>query len=70
MVGTRTDSVAHADRAPGPGPAHVRRPLVARDTWQMGFNPDRQHRRSPWDVVFVGAALAVAAALVLWAFLG
>jgi len=36
----------------------------------MGFNPDRQQRRSPWDVVFVGAALAVAAALVLWAFLG
>mgnify|MGYP003901284563 CR=1 FL=1 len=20
----------------------------------MGFNPDRQHRRSPWDFVFVG----------------
>lgn len=36
----------------------------------MGFNPDRQHRRSPWDLVFVGAALVVAGALVAWAFLG
>jgi hypothetical protein len=36
----------------------------------MGFNPEHQHRRSSWDVVFVGAALVIAAALVLWALLG
>lgn len=36
----------------------------------MGFNPERQHRRSGWDILFVGAALVVAAALVAWAFLG
>jgi hypothetical protein len=36
----------------------------------MGFNPERQHRRSPWDFVVVGAALFIAAALVAWAFLG
>ena len=42
---------------------------TCRDTETMGFNPERQHRRSPWDLVFVGAALLIAAALVLWAFL-
>jgi hypothetical protein len=36
----------------------------------MGFNPERTHRRSPWDLVFVGAALVVSAALVVWALLG
>jgi hypothetical protein len=36
----------------------------------MGFNPFRQHRRSPVDIVMVVAAFAVIAALVLWAFLG
>ncbi len=36
----------------------------------MGFNPNRQHRRSPWDYVFVAAALVAAAAVVAWAFLG
>lgn len=34
----------------------------------MGFNPHRTHRRSIWDYVFVGSAILVAAALVLWAF--
>jgi uncharacterized membrane protein YcjF (UPF0283 family) len=36
----------------------------------VGFNPERRHRRSWWDVVFVGAALAVSVALVLWAVVG
>jgi len=39
-----------------------------RDTGPMGFNPHRTHRRSIWDFVFVGSAIVVAAALVLWAF--
>lgn len=39
-------------------------------TVPMGFNPHRQHRRSVWDVAFVAAGLAAAAALVLWAVLG
>jgi hypothetical protein len=33
----------------------------------MGFNPHRQHRRSPLDFVMVGAALVVCLGLVLWA---
>lgn len=36
----------------------------------MGFNPNRVQRRSPWDYVFVGAALVVTAAVLLWALLG
>jgi hypothetical protein len=36
----------------------------------MGFNPHRVQRRSNWDYVFVGAAIAVCAALLVWAFLG
>lgn len=40
------------------------------DTSVMGFNPERTHRRSPWDYVFVGAALLVCVAVVLWAALG
>lgn len=36
----------------------------------MGFNPHRTQRRSPWDYVFVAAALLSAAALVLWALFG
>jgi hypothetical protein len=36
----------------------------------MGFNPHRQHRRSPLDYVMVAAALLVCLALVVWAFLG
>ncbi len=41
-----------------------------RDTGTVGFNPQRRHRRSPADVVFVVGALAVAVALLVWAFLG
>ena len=40
------------------------------DTWPMGFNPQRTHRRSPFDYVLVGAALAICLGLVLWAALG
>jgi hypothetical protein len=36
----------------------------------MGFNPHRQHRRSNFDYVMVGAAFAVCIALVLWAMFG
>jgi hypothetical protein len=36
----------------------------------MGLNPYRPQRRRPSDIVFVVAGLAVALALVLWAFLG
>jgi hypothetical protein len=36
----------------------------------VGFNPFRQHRRSPADYLMVAAALVVCAALVVWAFLG
>lgn len=32
----------------------------------MGFNPFRQHRRSPVDFVLLAAALAVTVLLVLW----
>jgi hypothetical protein len=40
------------------------------DTGHMGFNPFRQHRRSPADIVMVAAALLVCVALVAWALLG
>jgi hypothetical protein len=33
----------------------------------VGFNPFRQHRRSPVDYVVLAAALVVVLALVLWA---
>jgi hypothetical protein len=33
----------------------------------VGFNPFRQHRRSPVDYVLVAAALLVMVALLLWA---
>jgi hypothetical protein len=33
----------------------------------MGFNPFRQHRRSPVDLVLLAAALVVTVLLVLWA---
>jgi hypothetical protein len=36
----------------------------------MGFDPNRPHRRSPWDLLFVAAALLAAAAVVAWALLG
>ncbi len=36
----------------------------------MGFNPHRQHTRTPADYVLVAAAVVVCAALLAWAFLG
>jgi len=36
----------------------------------MGFNPHRQHQRSPADYVMVAAAVLACVALVAWAFLG
>jgi len=36
----------------------------------VGFDPNRTHRRRNSDYVFVAAAILVAVALVLWAFLG
>jgi hypothetical protein len=33
----------------------------------VGFNPFRQHRRSPVDYVLVAAALAAVVVLLLWA---
>ncbi len=40
------------------------------DNGPVGFNPHRKQRRSPADVVFVVAALAVAVGLLIWAVLG
>jgi hypothetical protein len=34
----------------------------------MGFNPFRQHRRSPADWAILAAALAAVVALLAWAF--
>ena len=69
------DSDALSSRAARPGSPRrecfvTRRRVRCPTPAAMGFNPERQHRRSPWDLVFVGAALLTAAALVLWAFLG
>jgi len=36
----------------------------------MGFNPHRRRVRRTSDYVFVVAGVAIALALVLWAFLG
>ena len=36
----------------------------------MGFDPNRKYQRRTSDYVMVAAALVVALALVLWAFLG
>jgi hypothetical protein len=40
------------------------------DTGTVGFNPHRQHRRSPLDYIMVVAALATCLGLVIWAFFG
>lgn len=37
---------------------------------RVGFDPTRKHRRTNFDYMFVGFAILVCAALVLWAFLG
>lgn len=36
----------------------------------MGYNPYRKYRARPADYVMVVLALAIAAGLVVWAFLG
>jgi hypothetical protein len=36
----------------------------------MGFNPQHQHRHTPFDYVMVGAALFVCLGLVVWAVVG
>lgn len=36
----------------------------------MGFDPYREQHRSSADYVIMGVALAVCAALVVWAFFG
>ena len=68
MVWSRTDTGALDHRVARPGPCAVR--PGRGNTCAMGFNPERQHRRSPWDIVFVASALVVAAGLVIWALLG
>jgi hypothetical protein len=40
------------------------------NTGFVGFNPFRQHRRSPADYVMVAAAVVICAALVIWAAVG
>lgn len=36
----------------------------------MGLDPTRQRRKSPFDYVFVGAAIVAAIMLVVWALFG
>lgn len=36
----------------------------------MGFDPQRQHRRTNFDYWFVAAAVVVCICLVVWAFFG
>ena len=36
----------------------------------MGFNPNRQHRRSNLDYVYVAAGSVAVLALIVWAFFG
>ena len=36
----------------------------------LGFNPHRKQQRTPADIIFVVAALAIAAGLLAWALLG
>lgn len=45
-------------------------PVTVGDTGQVGFNPHRQHRRSPLDYVMVVAALMTCLGLVIWALFG
>jgi hypothetical protein len=40
------------------------------DTGLVGFDPQRKHRRTPFDYVMVGAALVVCVGLVVWALVG
>jgi hypothetical protein len=36
----------------------------------MGFNPMRKHVKRPSDLLMVGAALLIIAAITAWAFFG
>jgi len=36
----------------------------------MGFDPNRQHRKTPFDYWFVAMAFVACIALVVWAFFG
>jgi hypothetical protein len=49
------------------GGADLHGPEPTHDTDPVGFNPFRQHRRSPADVLMVAVALLVCVALVAWA---
>lgn len=42
----------------------------ANHTEAMGLDPTRQRQKSPFDYVFVGAAICAAIALVIWAVFG
>jgi len=44
--------------------------MPADDTDDMGYNPHRKMVRKPGDVALVVLGVAVALALVVWAFLG
>jgi hypothetical protein len=36
----------------------------------VGFDPRRQHRRTPFDYVFVAASVIMAVGLLAWAIFG
>jgi hypothetical protein len=44
--------------------------MVSDDTEAMGYNPHRKYVPKRGDLAIVVAAIAVAIALVLWAFVG
>jgi hypothetical protein len=44
--------------------------MVCDDTGAMGYNPHRKYVPKRGDLAIVAAAIAVAIALVLWAFVG
>jgi len=44
--------------------------MLGDDTEQMGFNPHRKLVPKRGDLALVVAAIAIAVALVLWAFVG
>lgn len=43
---------------------------AGREDLTMGMDPHRRHRRSNWDYLYVGAAMLVAAGVIVWALLG
>jgi hypothetical protein len=44
--------------------------MASDDTDAVGFNPYRKFRARPADYALVGVCIAVAVALVVWAFTG